>query len=142
MCMTVDGIRHWLWRAVDEHGYVLNILLQQHRDTAAAKTFLTSLLGEYDVPEVIYTDQLQSHGAAIRKLPSLTDVDHQHVISTARCNNIVEQRAGPIRVPFCPRQEHRSTRQQEQSGQASSRASVLPKTPISTVIPVPAFVPQ
>jgi len=129
MCTTVDGVRHWLWRAVDEHGYVLDILLQQHRDTAAAKTFLTRLLVEYDVPEVIHTDQLQSYGAAIRKLPSLTDVDHQHVISTSRCNNIVDQ-------------EHRFTRRQERSGQASSRASVLPKTPISTVIPVPAFVPQ
>ena len=58
MCTTVDGVRHWLWRAVDEHGYVLDILLQRHRDTEAAKTFLTRLLGEYDVPEVIHTDQL------------------------------------------------------------------------------------
>ncbi|AZI45157.1 hypothetical protein EHF33_19670 (plasmid) [Deinococcus psychrotolerans] len=59
---------------------------------------MTRLLGEYDVPEVIHTDQLQSYGAAIRKLLSLTDVDHQHVISTAHCNNIIEQRAGPTRV--------------------------------------------
>ena len=50
VCTTVDGVRHWLWRAVDEHGFVLDILLQRHRDTEAAKTFLTRLLGEYDVP--------------------------------------------------------------------------------------------
>jgi len=73
---------------VDEHGFVLDILLQRHRDTEAAKTFLTRLLGEYDVPEVIHTDQLRSYGAAIRELPSLAGVDHQQVISTARCNNI------------------------------------------------------
>ncbi|WP_415791694.1 IS6 family transposase [Deinococcus saxicola] len=108
MCTTVDGVRHWLWRAVDEHGYVLDILLQRHRDTEAAKTFLTRLLGEYDVPEVIHTDQLQSYGAAIRQIPSLADVDHQQVISTARCNNIVEQ-------------EHRSTRRQERSQQGFRR---------------------
>jgi putative transposase len=137
---------------VDEYGFVLDILLQRHRDTEAAKTFLTRLLSEYDVPEVIHTDQLRSYGAAIREIPSLADVDHQQVISTARCNNIIEQ-------------EHRSTRRQERSqqgfkkrkraqeflslharitnlhhhartsvsaktrrsGQASSRASVLPK---------------
>lgn len=73
VCTTVDGVRHWLWRAVDEHGFVLDILLQRHRDTEAAKNFLTRLLGEYDVPEVIHTDQLRSYGAAIREIPSLAD---------------------------------------------------------------------
>ncbi|AZI44311.1 IS6 family transposase [Deinococcus psychrotolerans] len=94
MCTTVDGVRHWLWRAVDEHGFVLNILLQRYRDIEAAKTLSKRLLAEYDVPEVIHADQLRSYGAAIRELPSLDGVDHQQVISTARCNNIVEQRAG------------------------------------------------
>ena len=93
VCASVDGVRHWLWRAVVEHGFVLEVLLQRHRDTEAAKTFLTRLLGEYDVPEVIHTDQLRSYGAAIRELPSLINVDHQQVISTARCNNLIEQRA-------------------------------------------------
>ena len=84
-------------RAVDEHGFVLDILLQHHRDTEVAKTFLIRLLGEYDVPDTICTDQLQSYGAAIRGIPSLADVDRQQVISTARCNNMIEQ-------------SHRSTR--------------------------------
>ena len=108
VCTTVDGVRHWLWRAVDEYGSVLDILLQRHRDPEAAKTFLTRLLGEYDVPEVIHTDQLRSYGAAIREIPSLADVDHQQVISTARCNNVIEQ-------------EHRSTRRQERSQQGFRR---------------------
>jgi putative transposase len=108
VCTSVDGVRHWLWRAVDEYGFVLDILLQRHRDTEAAKTFLTRLLGEYDVPEVIHTDQLRSYGAAIRDIPSLANVDHQQVISTARYNNIIEQ-------------EHRSTRRQERSQQGFKR---------------------
>ena len=108
VCTTVDGVRHWLWRAVDEHGFVLDILLQRHRDTEAAKTFLTRLLGAYDVPEVIHTDQLRSYGAAIREIPSLADVDHQQVISAARYNNVIEQ-------------EHRSTRRQERSQQGFRR---------------------
>jgi len=86
----VDGIRHWLWRAVDEHGFVLDIF-QRHRDTDAAKeAFRARLLGEYYVPEVIHTDQMWIYGAAIRAIPSLAGVDHQQVISTARCNNLVE----------------------------------------------------
>ena len=83
-------------------------------DTEAAKTFLTRFLGEYDVPEVIYMDQLRSYGAAIREIPSLADVDHQQVISTALCNNLIEQ-------------EHQSTRRPERSGQAWPATSVLPK---------------
>ena len=108
VCTSVDGVGHWLWRAVDEHGFVLDIFLQRHRDTEAAKTFLTRLLGEYDVPEVIYTDQLRSYGAAIREIPSLVNVDHQHVISTARCNNLIEQ-------------SHRPTRRQERQQQGFKR---------------------
>ncbi|WP_404825810.1 DDE-type integrase/transposase/recombinase [Deinococcus detaillensis] len=68
--------------------------LEYYRDTEATKTFLSRLVGEYNVPEVTHTDQLQSYGAEIREIPSLIDVDHQQVILTARCNNLVEQRAG------------------------------------------------
>ena len=63
MHVDVSGITHWLWRAVDEHGVVLDVLLQRHRDTEAAQAFFTRLLGEYDVPEVIHTDKLWSYGA-------------------------------------------------------------------------------
>jgi putative transposase len=108
VCTTIDGVRHWLWRAVDEHDFVLDILLQRHRDAEAAKTFLTRLLGECDVPEVIHTDGLRSYGTAIREMPALQMVDHQQVISTARCNNIIEQ-------------EHRSTRRQERSQHGFNR---------------------
>jgi len=91
VCTAVDDIRHWLWKAVDEHGFVLDTLLQWHRDTEAAQTFLTPLLREYDVPEVIHINQLQSYRAEIREIPSLADVDHQQVIRAARYNNIIEQ---------------------------------------------------
>jgi len=37
--MSVDGVRHRLRRAVDEYGSMLDVLLQRHRDTEAAKTF-------------------------------------------------------------------------------------------------------
>ncbi|GHF64544.1 IS6 family transposase [Deinococcus metalli] len=102
VCVEVGGARHWLWRAVDEDGTVLDILLQQHRDTQAARSFFTQLLSEYEVPEVIHTDKLCNYGAAIRELPVLHDVEHVQVVAAARCNNLVEQ-------------SHRPTRQQERS---------------------------
>ena len=134
------------WRAVDEHGAVLDVLLQEHRDTEAAKTFFTTLLSTYEVPTTIHTDKLGSYGAAIRELPELHGAAHCEVISTARCNNVIEQRPSPIQVLSWPRQSHRTTRDQERSqkgfknvkqaqqfldlhasGQASSRALLCPR---------------
>lgn len=61
--------KHWRWRAVDEHGVVLDLLLQPHRDTAATRTFFIRRLGAFEVPEVIHTDKRRSSGAAIRARP-------------------------------------------------------------------------
>jgi len=57
-------------------GAVLDILLQPHRDTQAAKTFFERLLVNDEVPDVIHTDKLWSYGAAIRALPLLHAVEH------------------------------------------------------------------
>ena len=96
MCVDVGGVHYWLWRAVDEHGAVLDVFLQQHRDTEAAKSFFHRLLREYDVPEVIHTDKLQC-GTALRELPVLHPVEHVQVVSAARCNNLIEQSHRPTR---------------------------------------------
>lgn len=90
-------MKQWLWRAVDECGDVLDILLQEHRDAEAAKSFFVRLLGEYNVPKVIHTDKLWSYGAAIRKLPVLHTMEHAQVVSTARCHDLVEQSHRPTR---------------------------------------------
>src|ERR687890_74681 len=42
--VTIAGQKHWLWRAVDQHGYVLDEIVQTRRDTKAAKRLLKSLL--------------------------------------------------------------------------------------------------
>jgi putative transposase len=60
-------------------------------------SFFKCLLGEYDVPDTVCTDKLASYEAAIRELPALKHVDHQKVISTARCNNLIEQSHRPTR---------------------------------------------
>ncbi|WP_425556375.1 DDE-type integrase/transposase/recombinase [Deinococcus rubellus] len=131
VCTTVDGVRHSLWRAVDEHGFVLDIVLQRHQDTETATTFLIRLLDEYDVPEVIHTDQLRSCGAAIRDLPSRDRVDHPQVLSTARCSTIVEQSHRPAR--FQEWQQHRGN-ERSRRNQRSWQGSKAQATPALSLL--------
>jgi putative transposase len=64
VCLTIRGKRHYLWRAVDQEGHILDILVQPRRDEKAAKKFFRRLLkGCQYVPRVIVTDKLQSYGA-------------------------------------------------------------------------------
>ena len=81
---------------MDERGKVLDLLLQEHRDTEAVTSFFVRLL-EYDVPEVIHSDKLWSYGVALRELPVLHDVEHIQVVSTTRCNTLVEQSQRRVR---------------------------------------------
>jgi transposase-like protein len=70
--LSINGERHYLWRAVDPDGHVLDVLVQSPRDKKAAKKFFRKLLkGLTYVPRVIITDKLKSCGAAKREmLPS------------------------------------------------------------------------
>jgi putative transposase len=73
--LTIKGERHYLWRAVDQDGNVLDILVQRRRDKRAAKKFLRKLLkGLTYVPRVIVTDKLKSYGAAKREILPLSRV--------------------------------------------------------------------
>jgi putative transposase len=99
MAVKIAGRQHWLWRAVDEHGTTLDVLLQKHRDTEAAERFFRRLLDQAGAPpERITTDKLGSYAAAIRRLPHLEGVDHQKVRAALRCNNRVEQAHQPTRI--------------------------------------------
>src|SRR6195952_4625594 len=64
-----QGVQHYLWRAVDQDGVVLDILVRPRRDAKAVKHFFRRLLkGLQYVPRVIVTDKLRSHGVAQREL--------------------------------------------------------------------------
>jgi len=94
--LTINGERHYLWRAVDQDGNVLDILVQSRRNKQAAKKFFRKLLkGLQYVPRVIITDKLKSYGAAKREI--LPGVEHrQSRYLNNRCEN-----------------SHRPTRQRE-----------------------------
>ena len=63
--VRIQGKLHYLWRAVDQYGNVLDVLVQSRRNTKAAKRFFRKLLkGLCYVPRVIVTDKLGSYGAA------------------------------------------------------------------------------
>jgi putative transposase len=67
--LTIHGKRHSLWRAVDQDGHVLDILVQGRRTTHAANKFFRKLRkGLPYVPRVIITDKLKSDGAAKREI--------------------------------------------------------------------------
>jgi putative transposase len=85
--LTIKGERHYLWRAVDQDGNVLDILVQSHRNKKAAKKFFRKLLKRLTyVPRVIITDKLKSYGAAKRDI--LPGVEHrQHRYLNNRAEN-------------------------------------------------------
>jgi putative transposase len=65
--LTINGVQHYLWRAVDQHGAVIDILVQPKRDRFAAMRFFRKLLNRTGRhPRVIITDKLRSYGAAKR----------------------------------------------------------------------------
>ncbi len=100
MRVVVGGEIRWLWRAVNEHGDVLDVLLQENRDTGAAKRFFRRLIDDHEPPERIVTDGLRSYGAALKDLPELEASEHVTVSALKRQNNLIEQ-------------SHRPTREQE-----------------------------
>ena len=73
--VRIRGERHYLWRAVDQDGDVLDILVQRYRNTHAAKRFFRKLLkGQERTPLQLVTDRLTSYGAARRSI--MPSVEH------------------------------------------------------------------
>jgi putative transposase len=91
--VKLNGQPHYLWRAVDQAGVVLDILVQPHRDKIAAKRFFRKLLkGLQYVPRVLITDKLQSYGAAKAELlPGVEPRQHKGL------NNRAENSHQPTR---------------------------------------------
>src|SRR3954463_5311430 len=74
--ITIAGQKHGLWRAVDQDGLVLDVLVQSRRDQRAAKRLLRKLLKrQCRAPRVLITDKLASYSAARRKV--MPGVEHR-----------------------------------------------------------------
>ena len=65
MAVRIAGRQFWLWRAVDDEGEVLDLLVQRRRDKAAAVKLMRKLLKKQGfAPDVLVTDELRSYAAA------------------------------------------------------------------------------
>ena len=87
--VTIQGRRQYLWRAVDEDGDVLDILVQSHRNRRAAVRFFRTLLkAQGRVPRRLITDQLRSYAAAARiVMPSVVHVTDQYANNRAEVSH-------------------------------------------------------
>jgi len=91
--ISISGKKHWLWRTVDQHGAVLDVLVQSRRNAKAAKRLLRKLLKKQGVaPRVMITDKLASYGVAKRQImPGVKHRQHRGL------NNRAENSHQPTR---------------------------------------------
>ncbi len=91
--VSISGQRHYLWRAVDQAGDLLDILLQRRRNARAARRFFRKLLeGQGTVPRRLVTDKLRSYAAAHRSvMPSVVHETRRYA------NNLAEVSHQPSR---------------------------------------------
>jgi len=90
--ISMRGKKHWLWRAIDANGNVLDILVQTRRNAKAAKRFLKRLVAEFGEPRVVITDKLRSYIKPIKALAP--DADHR---AHKGLNNAIEVSHRPTR---------------------------------------------
>jgi putative transposase len=98
--ITIAGKKHWLWRAVDQEGFVLDVLVQSRRDKKAAKRLFCKLLKKQGrAPRVLITDKLKSYSAAKRRqhkgLNNRAENSHQ---PTRRRERIMKRFKSPRQV--------------------------------------------
>jgi len=92
--VKIDGKQHYLWRAVDQDGEIVDVFLQCRRDGKAAKRFFKRLLKAHRTePRKIVTDKLRSYGVAYREL--IPDTTHD---TSQYANNRAELSHQPTRV--------------------------------------------
>ena len=92
--IKMNGVQHYLWRAVDQNGVVIDILVQPKRDRWAALRFFRKLLHvAMRPPRVIITDKLRSYAAAKKLI--MPDIEHRQ---SRYLNNRAENSHQPTRV--------------------------------------------
>jgi hypothetical protein len=132
MAVTIAGRKFWLWRAVDDEGEVLDLLVQRRRDKAAAEKLMRKLLKKQGfAPDVLVIDKLRSYGVAKSEIG--LSARHEQGL---RKNNRAENSRQPTRQRECKMQRFKSPGDQPT---ASCPFTPLPKTPsTSSAISPPA----
>ncbi len=108
--LTIAGKQHWLWRAVDQAGFVLDVLVQSRRDRKAARRPMRKLLKSQGwAPRVLITDKLKSYAAAKRTImPGVEHRQHKGLNNRAENSHQPTRRRERIMKRFkSPRQVQR-----------------------------------
>jgi putative transposase len=122
--LKIAGAKHWLWRAVDQTGIVLDVLVQRRRDKHAAKRLLRKLLKkQMRPPRVMITDKLASYGAAKKR---------GHARHRASPAQGVEQQSGKLASADAP------TRAPDEAVQIGRPGAAVPLRPRSNQQPLPS----
>ena len=89
--VQINGETHYLWRAVDHEGEVLDVIATKRRDRRAALKFLERTMKRYGRPRTIVTDRLRSYGAAMRSIG---------IVERQACGRWLNNRAENSHQPF------------------------------------------
>ena len=89
--VRINGVQHYLWRAVDHEGEVIEVFASKRRNREAALKFLRRAMKRYGSPKIIVTDRLACYGAALKVLQIKL---HQ------RCGRWFNNRAENSHQPF------------------------------------------
>ena len=91
MFVRINGETHYLWRAVDHEGEVLEVFATKRRDRKAALKFLKRTMKRYGRPKVIATDRFPSYGAAMKVVG---------IVERQECGRWLNDRAENSHQPF------------------------------------------
>lgn len=107
--LMIKGVKHWLWRAVDAKGDVLDILVQSRRNKAAAEQFFRKLFKLWGQPRVITTDKLRFYATALKELtPGIEHRQHKGFNNRAEASHRHTRQREKIMGRFkSPRQAQR-----------------------------------
>ena len=90
--IPINGVKYWLWRAVDARGDTLDILVQTRRNAKAARRFMARLIAQFGSPRVVITDKLRIYFKPITH--QAPDADHR---AHKGLNNRIEGSHRPTR---------------------------------------------
>ena len=152
MAVIIAGRRFWLWRAVDDEGEVLDLLVQRRRDKAAAVKLMRKLLKiQGFAPDMLVTDKLRSYVAAKAELGRLAMNRacaqtigrririNQHDGGSARCSASNRPDPPSVSCPFTPPSKTRST--SSAISHPAARSASSERTPSGRGQPLPRHEP-
>lgn len=107
--LPINGKKYWLWRAVDNRGDVLDILVQSKRKKRAASRFFRKLFKGFGEPRAVVMDKQRSYGAALKKLaPGMEHHSHKGLNNRSEVSHRPTRRPEKIMGRFkSPRQAQR-----------------------------------